>query len=289
MEIGKAVAPMGSKFAHLLQSKGKGAVGSARERANFAATMWRGLLLAGLVCLGACKSIPEPDVRDVEALFRAARLAYERREDALAQKWLEIIRTQYPASQYADDALFLLAELHFRRGEYLMASFLYNQLRQAYPQSPYAREALYKIGQAYSALSPPYDRDQDYTYKALQFLQEFRQLYPADSLTPAVERQIHQLRTKLAQRDYSIAQLYRKLRSPESALIYYDSVVQQYGDTDFAELAFVGKIEVLLQLGRWREAQQAVETYRRLFPNGAQRKLVEALAASVSNGESGNR
>lgn len=237
-----------------------------------------------LFLLGACAGIPEPDPRDVEALYRAARLAYDKREDALAQKWLELIRTQYPASQYADDALFLLAELRFRRGEYVMAAFLYQQLRQAYPQSPYAREALYRIGQAYEELSPPYDRDQEYTLKALQALQEFRTAYPGDSLVPEVERRIRQLRNKLAWREYSIAQLYRKLGSPESALIYYDGLLQQYADTDVAELAYVGKIATLVELRRWQEAQQTVDTYRRLFPNGAYRRTVDDLASVLSHG-----
>ncbi|GBD07438.1 Outer membrane protein assembly factor BamD [bacterium HR21] len=238
-----------------------------------------------VLLLGACASIPEPDPRDVEALFRAAQLAYEKKEDMLAQKWLELIRTQYPASQYADDALFLLAELRFRRGEYIMAAFLYQQFRQTYPNSPYARQALYQIGQAYRALSPPYDRDQEYTYKALAALNEFRQLYPGDSLLPEVEQQIRQLRNKLAQREYSIAQLYTKLHSPQSALIYYDGILQQYADTDFVELAWVGKIRALVELGRWAEAQQAIETYRRLFPNGAQRQLVETVAADLNHGK----
>ncbi|MCS7169453.1 MAG: outer membrane protein assembly factor BamD [Candidatus Kapabacteria bacterium] len=186
--------------------------------------------------------------------------------------------------KYADDALFLLAELRFRREEYIMAAFLYQQLRQAYPQSVYAREALYKIGLSYIALSPPYDRDQEYTHKALQALMEFRYLYPADSLLPEVERQVRRMRNKLAQREYSVAYLYRKLRSPEAALIYYDTVLQQYTDTDFVELAWVGKIEVLVELGRWYEAQQAVDTYRRLFPDGTQRKVVETLAAALTHG-----
>ncbi len=238
-----------------------------------------------LLLLAACASLPEPNPRDVEALYRAARQAYERKDDQLAQKWLEVLRTQHPASQYADEALFLLAEIRFRRSEYVMAAFLYQQLRQSYPSSPHARTALYKMALAYEALSPPYDRDQDYTYKALQVLMEFRQLYPGDSLLPDVERRIRQLRNKLAQRDYSIAQLYRKLGSPESALIYYDAVLQQYGDTDVAEFGYVGKIETLLELQRWQDAQQLVELYRRLFPNGTQRRVVEALATNLSHGQ----
>ncbi len=239
--------------------------------------------IAGLCFLAACAGIPEPDARDAEALYRAALLAYERKEDELAQKWLELLRTQHPTSPHADDALFLLAELRFRRGEYLMAAFHYQQLRQVFPQSPYARQALYKTGLAYEALSPPYDRDQEYTHKALQALAEFRQLYPSDSLLPEIERRIRQLRNKLAQREYSIAQLYRKLNSPESALIYYDALLEQYADTDFVELAYVGKIQVLIALQRWREAQQLIELYRRIFPDGRQRKVVEALAMNLNH------
>ncbi len=245
----------------------------------------KALAVSGIVALvlTACSSLPEPDVRDPEALYRAAQQAFERKETVLAQRWLETIRLQHPASQYADDALFLLAQLHYQQQQYVMAAFFYQQLRESYPQSPYAREALYRIGLSYLQLSPPYDRDQEYTHKAIQAFAEFRALYPEDTLAQDAARQIAQLRAKLAQRDYSIAQLYEKLESPESALIYYNAVLSEYADTPYAEPALVGKIRLLAQLRRTTEALRAIEQYRQSFPQGGYRGAVESIAANLTH------
>ncbi|GIV55857.1 MAG: hypothetical protein KatS3mg040_0625 [Candidatus Kapaibacterium sp.] len=82
----------------------------------------------------------------------------------------DVIRLQYPASEFAPDAQYYLAEISFRRREYVVASFNYSMVRRQYPTHPRAREALYKAALCYVELAPPYDRDQEYTRKAIAAL-----------------------------------------------------------------------------------------------------------------------
>ncbi|GIV55858.1 MAG: hypothetical protein KatS3mg040_0626 [Candidatus Kapaibacterium sp.] len=58
-------------------------------------------------------------------------------------------------------------------------------------------------------------------------------------------------------------------------------MLDDYGDTDAIERAFVGKVEVLLDLERYDEALSTCVLYRQLFPNGALRERIEQLREQI--------
>lgn len=238
-------------------------------------------VLVVAIVVGGCASTFDATGRSPREIFEHAVAAFNDSDFMEAQRLFDIIRLQYPASEYAPDAQFYLAEISFRRQEYVVASFNYSMMRRQYPTHRRAKEALYKAALCYVQLAPPYDRDQDYTRKAIVALQDFIREYPHDSLAHEAREQIHQLRNQLARREYSIAEQYRVLQSPLSALIYYDAVIEDYGDTDFIEPALVGKVEVLVELHRYDEALSTCVLYRQLFPNGNLRDRIEELQRRI--------
>lgn len=242
---------------------------------------WCFWLIAGILILEGCGSTFDATGRTPREIFDHAVGAFNEGDLYEAQRLFDIIRLQYPASEIAPDAQFYLAEISFRRHEYVVASFNFSMVRRQYPTHPRAREALYKAALCYVELAPPYDRDQEYTRKAIAALQDFIREYPQDSLAREAERQIRRLRDQLAQRELTIAEQYRILRSPQSALIYYDAVLDDYGNTDAIEQAFVGKVEVLIELGRFDEALSTCVLYRQLFPHGALRERIEQLREQI--------
>ncbi len=170
-------------------------------------------------------------------------------EDYLdAKKYFDIIKLQYPASKYAEYAQFYLAESEFAEGKYIMSAYNYNTLRRSYPSSKYAGESMFKAALCYYRLSPKYDRDQEYTHKAIQMFKEIQYLNPSDSLTILSGSYIDTLRSKLANRSYFTAELYQKLYSPKSSITYYEDVIDNYDDTEYFEPAYFGKITTLVKL-----------------------------------------
>ncbi len=243
-------------------------------------------VLALAVLLAGCGSAFDATGKTPREIFEHAVAAFNDGDLFEAQRLFDIIRLQYPASEYAPDAQFYLAEISFRRHEYVVASFNYSMMRRQYPTHPRAKQALYNAALCYVELAPPFDRDQDYTRKAIVALEEFIREYPNDSLAQQAKLEIRRLRNQLAQREFSIAEQYRVLGSPVSALIYYDAVIEDYGDSDYIEPAFVGKVEVLLELRRYDEALSTCVLYRQLFPNGALRQRIEELWQQLpSSGE----
>jgi len=90
-------------------------------------------------------------------------------------------------------------------------------------------------------------------------------------------KHITELRNKLAEREFSTAQLYLKLQSPRSALVYIDALIADYPDTKFYEQAYYEKISIHLQINQHENAKNTIERYKKLFPNGNYRNSVLAL------------
>jgi outer membrane protein assembly factor BamD len=219
--------------------------------------------------LSACgNSYGVSDIRDAESAYKSAMAAFTDENYFEAQRIFDLIRLQYPTTQYADDAQYYLGEISFRRKEFIMAAFNYGMVRRSYPASELNKPALFKTAMSYYELAPPADRDQEYTRKAIGSFSEFQAIYPNDSLATEAGNKIMELRNRLAERELLTAQLYRKLYANKSALIYYETIIDEYPDTEHYETAFVGKIEVLGLLKRPEEARAAIELYRKRFNRG---------------------
>jgi len=213
----------------------------------------------------SCASTDKEELKTAEGIFNKAMALFNDEEYLEAKTTFDLIRLQYPASQYADDAQYYLAECNYRREEYLLSNFNFNMLRRLHPNSPYYKESFFKSCMSYYYSAPQFDLDSKYTLDAIKSMSEFQAAYPSDSLSLIMDSYIQELRDKLAEREYETAQLYRKLRSPASSLIYYDIVLNEYDDTKFFELAYIGKIEVLVELKRWEQAKTTMGYFRILF------------------------
>ncbi len=235
------------------------------------------IFLLSLIII-SCSSNSRPEMMGVEEYFRIASDYFVKEDWIESQRYFDLIKLQYPASAYADDAQYYLAEINFKRGEFILSAFNYTLLRKNYPASPYNKEALFKTGLCYYEISPRFDRDQEYTMKAIQTFAEYQTFYSGDSLSYLANQKIQELRDKLAEREYETAVLYRKLSSPLAASIYYDVVINEYQDTKFYEEAIIGSIEVQIEMKKNIQVLYLVELYRRSFPNGKYLSFLENIA-----------
>jgi outer membrane protein assembly factor BamD len=219
--------------------------------------------------ISGCKSSIPPEELSAEKLYEKSLVLIEDEDYLEAKKLLEVLKLQYPASQYADDAQYHLADLHFLREEYILAAYHFNTLRKVYPSSKYIKRSMYKAALCLYHSTLSFDRDQEYTFKAIKGFTEYQTIYPErDSLYNKASVYIDELRNKLAHKDYFTAELYRKMDYPQSSIIYYDSVIDNYADTDYYERAYLGKIETLVFMRRYKEAETLIKLYREQFPAG---------------------
>lgn len=233
-----------------------------------------------LIFIG-CSSSKTFEIKTSDELFQLAKEKFEKGDLDDASKYFDLIKLQYPASQYSDDAQFYLAEIYFKRGEYVMAAFNYNWLRRSYTNSIYYKESLYKTALCYYYLSPPFDRDQEYTYKSIEAFTDFKTAYPSDSLTQLVDKYLQELKNKLAYRNYFTALLYYKMQSFRSSLIYLDEVIENFQDTDYIEDAYWLKAYTLKNLNRLLDMKDVIDEYHLKFPKGKYYKELLSLVVEL--------
>ncbi len=236
------------------------------------------LLLISAVVLASCSSTEATrKSKTVDEIYQEAMAAYKDDNWLEAQAKLDVIKLQYPASQYADDAQYYLAEINFQRSEYIMAAFNYNQLRRSYPSSEYVRESMYKAAVCYDRISLPADRDQENTRKAIMAYTDFQSMFMRDSLGLEATKRIRDLRDRLAERFWQAAEHYVRTYARRAALVQYDAIIDEYPDSKWLEPALVQKIDVLIQLSRPDEARTAIAVYRRMVKQPEQKSVVDAL------------
>jgi len=68
-------------------------------------------------------------------------------------------------------------------------------------------------------------------------LQEFIEDFPGSNHVPDAEKYISKIRNDLARKEYETGRLYLKLEEYDSAIIYFNSLLDEYYDTDFADEA----------------------------------------------------
>ena len=223
------------------------------------------VLMAGL--LMSCSQASRQQDRNLEFRFNRGQDYFENGKYYKAIEEFKFVVLNNPGGEMADDAQLYLADSHFEVGEYVVAASEYRRLMRRYPESPLVEQAQYKLGMCFVELSPHYQLDQDYTRQAITTLQNFLEQYPNSKYSDKITRQIQTLRNKLAHKSYSNGHLYFILDQYDSALIYYNNLLDQYYDTEWANQARLERAKCLIELGRQEEALAQVEELLTRSPN----------------------
>ncbi|HEX04061.1 MAG TPA: outer membrane protein assembly factor BamD [Bacteroidetes bacterium] len=167
----------------------------------------------------------------------------------------------------SDSAQYLLAESHFEMDEYIISASEYEKLISQYPRSPLVEEGEYKLGLSFYELSPKYQKEQVYTDKAVEMFQLFIEDFPNSMLVSEAEERILELRTKLAKKEFQAGRLYHRMGEYKAARLYYQSVLDNYYDSEFAEESQLLKADSWSDEKEWAEAQAAYQGYLIRYPD----------------------
>lgn len=223
----------------------------------------------------------------LEVAFNKAKNQYDEENWSEAARAFETVVSIGRGTDLGQQAQFLLAESYFNDRRYLLAASEYDRYASFYPRSDRRQEVDFKAALCYYRLSPRYRLDQSYTRQALERFRLFNSRYPNSDRVVDSSEYITQLRNKLARKQYEAAEFYKRTDRFNAAIVYYDLVLDNYPESEWAEEALVDKIEAYIlyadnsipssQLGRYESAITSYETYLQLFPSGENRSRAEDL------------
>jgi outer membrane protein assembly factor BamD len=160
------------------------------------------------------------------------------------------------------DAGLLLARAHFEDGDYLTARSEYRRFLDRFAVHPRASEAALGECRALAQLTPHPQRDQGYTEEAISVCGNVVVDYGGTPQADEARQLRADLRFTMAEKEFLNGNHYFRRRQYDSAIIYYQFVVDLYPETAFAPQA-------LLALYRANEAigysDLAVEARDRLL------------------------
>ncbi|MCU0958472.1 MAG: outer membrane protein assembly factor BamD [Pirellulaceae bacterium] len=190
------------------------------------------------------------------------------------------MRLDDPTGKLADDATMAAANAHFVKGDFEKADQYYSDVRTHFPSSEHQFHAHY-LG--IQAKLRGY-RGANYTGTALEetekLIQQVRRQFPheARQQQEELDRAAREVRYLLAEREWRLAQYYARRQEYGAARIYFDTVVQDFGDTPFADSA---REEIQRIAGKPRVPPQRLTWLVNLFPDADPTKPL--LATSPSN------
>ncbi len=217
------------------------------------------LFFLSAVMLIDCGSTAGVQSQDVDLRFNRGKERFQNGKYYKSIDDFNFVVLNSPGDERADDAQLFLADAHFEMKEYVVAASEYKRLIQKYPESPLVEQARYKLGLCLVELSPHYLLQQDYTRDAINTLQGFVEDYPYSKYHEEVTKLIGELRGKLAHKMYGSGHLYYVLNQYDAAIIYFDQLLDNYYDTEWANKTRLERARCLYKLERVQEARAQLE------------------------------
>lgn len=218
------------------------------------------------------------------ALFEA-----EKYDDAA--NGFDLVSRMGRGSNYSRDAQYYLGESYYKSNQYILAASEYERFMSYYPQDPRREGVEFKLAMCYYEQSPRYRLDQSNTLKAIELFQLFNNKYPDSEFVIESADHINELRNKLAHKILRSAEFYLRIEEYKAATIYFDQVIDQYPESDFAEEALIKQISTYIEYAdksvpekqreRYNEAISNYDKFIQLFPQSELRAEAEELNADA--------
>jgi len=252
--------------------------------------MSRTSLLTGLFALTlaaaitACASSSRYQGLDAEGVYQLGVQNFEEGNFGDAADALERVLLSFPTFSQAPDASLLLARARFEDERYITAASDYSRFLDRYPAHPRAPEAALGVCRSYAELSPIPQRDQSYSEQALAVCSTVVADYRGSSVASEALEIARDMQSKLARKVYQNGAYYMRRQFYDSAVIYFEELLEAYPDTDWAPRALAGIIEAYQEIGYQEEVEEAREQLLTRYPDSPE---AEALRDGSGEDRSG--
>ena len=178
-------------------------------------------------------------------------VAQMERDENGAIKVFERIIERNPLGFIAADSQVKIAECYYQLRQFDQAEDSFLSVMENYPNSEWVPYAQFRI--PYCSLSNirVQERNFDLLTKSRNGFEVYLANNPQGALVNETNEIINEIDIKLAEREYETGVFYLRRKRPDAGFIYFESVVENYPDTEFAAMA-EEKIKMLKKVGAVR-------------------------------------
>src|SRR5690606_16098278 len=177
------------------------------------------------------------------------------------------------------------AYTNYRLRDYTTARYQFKVFADTYPNSARAEECRFMSAYCYYLDSPNFTLDQENTYRAIESLQLFINLYPKSDRVVEASSLIADLRDKLEKKAMANARLYLDIGDYKSAIFAFENALRDYPDTKYAEEMEALSVEAqylyaansleIRQEERYTQVVEMANTFSEEFPESKFLKNVQ--------------
>jgi outer membrane protein assembly factor BamD len=197
---------------------------------------------------------------DVAKKYQEAIKLYNAKSYAKALILFEDLSQKYRGRAEAEDLNYYYAYTLYRLGDYTTARFQFKNFADIYPTSKNAEECRYMYAYCYYLDSPKSSLEQDNTYKALDAMQLFINLYPKSDRVTQATKYISDLRGKLEDKAFTNAKLYYDLGGYDIANYKAAVVALKNAQIDFPDIKYAEEMDMLIVKAQYLYAKNSYET-----------------------------
>lgn len=261
------------------------------------------IILVFIAALGmaGCKSRFEKlrASNDVKKKYEEAIRLYNKRDFSKALVLFEDLSQKYRGREQAEGLNFYYAYTLYKLQDYTTARYQFKSFADTYPASKDAEEARYMGAYCYYLESPTFSLDQENTYKAIDALQLFINLYPTSERAAAAAKYIATLRGKLEDKVFENAKMYLTT-GPSNADNYRAAVIAlKNAQRDFPDIKYAEEMDFLMiksqylyaknslpirQEDRYNEATELYNEFTENYPKSKFTKEAKALQEDINSG-----
>ncbi|TDI76617.1 MAG: outer membrane protein assembly factor BamD [Bacteroidetes bacterium] len=217
--------------------------------------------------------------------------AYENERYRTAGEYFQGVFDFGRTHEWAAESQLFLARSYRGDRQYLLAANEFGRFIQIYRSDDRVPEAEFELALTYLDRSPAYDLDQDPTEDAIQKFRLFISRNPNHQLVPEAQKRILELREKLAQKMFTVGMQYERRGLFRAAAISYESVFDNYYDSDVADDALLGALRSYYaysqesvfgaQAERLQKAEDNYDRLLQIFPQSPVLKDAELVYEDV--------
>jgi outer membrane protein assembly factor BamD len=199
---------------------------------------------------------------DVAKKYQEAIKLYNAKNYAKALILFEDLSQKYRGRAEAEDLNYYYAYTLYRLGDYTTARFQFKNFADIYPTSKNAEECRYMYAYCFYLDSPKSTLEQDNTYKALDAMQLFINLYPKSDRVTQATKYINDLRGKLEDKAYTNARLYYDLGGYDITNYKAAVVALKNAQIDYPDIKYAEDMDMLIVKAQYLYAKNSYETHQ---------------------------
>ena len=198
-----------------------------------------------LLVTAACR--PEFQLKNLttdEALYKASVNEYRHSRWNNAVSGFGKLTTDLPARDtLLPRSYWYLASAHERMGEHLLAAQSFSRLVESFPEDSMADDAALESARSYREMSRKPQLDATYAQTAIASYDKLLSLYPNSPLIATAQKEVEELNTWFAIKDFDAGDYYFRRKLYDSGNIFFKGILAKWPDTPTARDAALRLVE----------------------------------------------